>query len=176
MLLATAAVLLAASPPQDFAERACTLTALQPHLLPRPHGGTHEWTFALCALPRWHPLTDCVCQPPHTHRRTGALCGSRYGVPALNDGQPVNGSAFANATAAMQKFGVGNGFDPFGTSIASFTEGSRLGWPISFSPIEGGNVCFQVPGCVNNMTVEQHSRLKILDKANVYYEIQYDEF
>ena len=87
-----------------------------------------------------------------------------------------NGDAFANASRAMQHFGVGNGVDPFGTSAADFRAASALGWPISFSPMQGGNLCFQVPGCVNNMTVEQHSRLQILDDANVYYEIQFAEW
>eukprot|EP01052_Picozoa_sp_SAG31_P076122 SAG31_NODE_35383_length_323_cov_1.375000_1_plen_49_part_10 len=49
----------------------------------------------------------------------------------------------------MREFGVGNGFDPFGTSREDFEAASALGWPISFSPIQGGNVCFQVPGCPN---------------------------
>lgn len=129
----------------DFATRAAAEPALAPRLLPRPHGGTHEFTFAL------------------------------YGAPTPEPGNPP-GSAFANLTRGMKKFGVGNGFDPFGTSTVAFTEGSKLGWPISFSPIEGGNVCFQVPGCVNNMTVEQHARLKILDDANVYSEIQFAEW
>ena len=129
----------------DFATRAAAEPALAPRLLPRPHGGTHEFTFAL------------------------------YGAPAPEPGNPPS-SAFANLTRGMKKFGVGNGFDPFGTSDIAFTEGSKLGWPISFSPIEGGNVCFQVPGCANNMTVEQHSRLKILDDANVYSEIQFAEW
>ena len=31
-----------------------------------------------------------------------------------------NGDAFANASRAMQHFGVGNGVDPFGTSAADF--------------------------------------------------------
>ena len=86
---------------------------------------------------------------------------------------------------------------------------------MSFSPIEGGNLCFQVrerhgraraaparhadkkkagtgcrtavhvPAlqcvsqvreCPNNMTAEQASRLKILDEANVYSEIQFAEY
>ena len=128
-------------PEPDFMERAAASPALQPHLLPRPHGGYHEWTFAV------------------------------YGVPT-----PGQGSAFEKTSSAMQKFGVGNGFDPFPTSATSFTEGSKLGWPISFSPIQGGNRCFTVPGCVNNMTVEQYSLLKILDEANVYYEIQFGEW
>ena len=95
----------------------------------------------------------------------------RYGVGGVE-----NGDAFANASRAMQHFGVGNGVDPFGTSAADFRAASALGWPISFSPMQGGNLCFQVPGCVNNMTVEQHSRLQILDDANVYYEIQFAEW
>ena len=59
---------------------------------------------------------------------------------------------------------------------ADFTAASALGWPVSFAPIQGGNKCFQVPGCENNMTVEQNSRLGILDAANVYSEIQFAEW
>ena len=129
----------------DFAARAAAESALLPHLLPRPRGGHHEWTFAL------------------------------YGAPVPLAGNPAD-SSFANLTRGMKKFGVGNGFDPFDVSPVAFTEASKLGWPISFSPIQGGNLCFQVPGCVNNMTVEQHARLQILDRANVYSEIQFGEW
>ena len=34
----------------------------------------------------------------------------------------------------------------------------------------------QVRECPNNMTAEQASRLKILDEANVYSEIQFAEY
>ena len=94
-----------------------------------------------------------------------------YGAPTAK-----YGDAFANLTRAMRAFGVGNGFDPLGTDVEDFTAASSLGWPISFSPIQGGNVCFQVPGCDNNMTVEQHARLQILDDANVYSDIQFGEY
>jgi len=136
------AVLVAATtsglPPADrnFAALAASQPLLLPHLLPRPRGGFHEWTFAL------------------------------YGAPTS-----IYGDAFANLTRAMKAFGVGNGFDPLGVDRADFKAASKLGWPISFSPIQGGNVCFQVPSCPNNMTVQQHSRLQILQDANVYSEV-----
>eukprot|EP01045_Picozoa_sp_COSAG04_P030072 COSAG04_NODE_5117_length_1731_cov_1.189951_2_plen_109_part_00 len=54
----------AASGGSDFAAWAVGEPALEPHLLPKPHGGTHEWTFALWVscippLPRSvpHPTT-----------------------------------------------------------------------------------------------------------------------
>ena len=132
----------------SFSVRAFAEPRLRPILLPRPHGGTHEFTFAIYGAPT-------AQNPPN------------------ND---PNISAFANLTRAMKRFGVGNGFDPLRSSVVDFTAASKLGWPISFVPIQGGNVCSQVPGCVNNMTVEQHSRLKLLDSANVYYEIQFAEY
>jgi hypothetical protein len=100
------------------------------------------------------------------HEWTFAL----YGVDASHPG------VFANITRGMKKFGVGNGFDPIGTSVADFEAASKLGWSMSFSPIEGGNVCFQVRECPNNMTAEQAGRLRILEEANVYSEIQFAEY
>jgi hypothetical protein len=137
-----------------------------------PTAATAAADFASRAAAERRLLPQLLPRPNGgVHEWTFAL----YGAPPPLDGNP-EGSAFANLTRGMKKFGVGNGFDPFGTSVTAFTEGSKLGWPISFSPIEGGNVCFQVPGCVNNMTVEQHARLKILDDANVYSEIQFAEW
>ena len=101
-----------------------------------------------------------------------------YGAPTSKN--PPNGdwrlSGFANLSRGMKRLGVGNGFDPLGTDAEDLANASRLGWPISFSPIQGGNRCFQVPTCPNNMTVEQHSRLQLLEDSNVYSEIQFAEY
>ena len=53
----------AASGGSDFAAWAVGEPALEPHLLPKPHGGTHEWTFALYAC--LHRSPSPLRPPPH---------------------------------------------------------------------------------------------------------------
>jgi hypothetical protein len=107
-------------------------------LLPRPHGGHHNFSFML------------------------------YGGSFL-----ARRDAFSNLTRAMRRFGVGNGFDPLTVPMAAAAE---TGWPVSMNPPQGGNLCFQVPECPNNMSVAQAQDLLAFDQANVYHQIQFGEW
>ena len=107
---------------------------LGPVLLPRPHSGTHNFSFML------------------------------YGGDELNQGD-----AFANLTRAMRRFGVGSGFDPL---TVSMDKAAATGWPVSMNPPQGGNRCFQVPECPNNMSAGQVADLMRFDKANVYSQVK----
>lgn len=42
----------------DYAERAAATPSLHPLLLPRPRGGTHEWTFALYGVDATHNFAN----------------------------------------------------------------------------------------------------------------------
>ena len=44
------------------------------------------------------------------------------------------------------------------------------------NPPQGGNRCFQVPECPNNMSEAQAQDLAAFDKANVYTQIQFGEW
>jgi hypothetical protein len=87
-----------------------------------------------------------------------------------------NISAWANLTRGMKRLGVGNGFDPLGGDLEDIANASKLGWPVSLYPLHGGNLCFQVPTCVNNMTASEYGWLRPLDDANVYTEVQFGEY
>ena len=140
--------------PSRFLERALASPALRPHMLPRPRGGAHEFTFALygAANGAGGGTNDCI---------TNAACWGRL-------------------TRGMRQLGVANGLDPFSfepmaLDAATWRSVASLGWPLSMGPLQQAE-CFQVPGCENNMTSVQHDRLAILDQANVYSEIQLGEW
>ena len=85
----------------------------------------------------------------------------------------VQGDAFTNLTAAMRRFGVGGGFDPLVVSMAA---AAATGWPVSMNPPQGGNRCFQVPECPNNMSQSQAQDLALFEQANVYSQVQFGEW
>ena len=91
-----------------------------------------------------------------------------YGGPEL-----AQGDAFSNLTKAMLRFGVGNGFDPLTVPMDA---AAATGWPVSMNPPQGGNRCFQVPECPNNMSEGQAQDLMRFDQANVYSQIQFGEW
>ena len=139
-----------------FVERALASPALRPHMLSRPRGGVHEFTFALYAVGE-----SDLCAPGVRG------CTQRSG-------------GLSNLVSGMLELGVANGFDPFGFEAMALDAPTRrtlasLGWPVSHYPLQQ-LACFQVPGCENNMTAEQYSRLAIFWEANVYSEIQFAEW
>jgi hypothetical protein len=85
----------------------------------------------------------------------------------------AQGDAFTNLTAAMRRFGVGGGFDPLVVPMAAAV---ATGWPVSMNPPQGGNRCFQVPECPNNMSQSQAQDLALFEQANVYSQIQFGEW
>jgi len=132
----------------DFAERALASPALLPHMMPRPHGGMHEFTFSLYGAADFESTNDCILNP----------------------------DCFGNLTASMRATGVANGLDPFSflpvnLSVEHWRAVAALGWPTSVGPLSEFASCFQVPGCENNMTKEHHDLLAIFDAANIYSEI-----
>ena len=141
-----------------FVERALASPALRPHMLPRPHGGVHEFTFALYgAGDGGGPNNFCIAQ--------------------LNRG---SAGCWGKLVRGMRTLGVANGFDPFSfepmaLDASTWRAVASLGWPVSHGPLQQA-ACFQVPGCENNMTAEQYQRLAIFDEANVYSEIQFAEW
>jgi hypothetical protein len=144
----------AAVPFERFEDRALAAPALRPHMLPRPRGGTHEFTFSLY----------------------GAANGASGGTnDCIN-----NHGCWQRITSGMRKLGVANGldpmsFEPMALNAATWRSVAALGWPVSLGPLQQA-ACFQVPGCENNMTTMQYGRLAILDEANVYSEIQLGEW